>query len=151
VEKGDRIPFVLTWFASHADPPRKINPEHALRDTEVFWGDWAKQFQSELDLNPQHPQSLYQLAYIRLQQHQPSDATRLLEEVLKQQPANSDAHYQLGKALLEQGDVSAATRELEASIQLHPTDYAYFQLSNAYTRNGRSDDAKRALGILQSR
>ena len=32
--KGDRIPFVLTWFASHTDPPRKINPEHALRDTK---------------------------------------------------------------------------------------------------------------------
>src|SRR5881397_3362445 len=47
VAKGDRIPFVLTWFASHTDPPRKINPEHALHDTEVFWGDWAKQFQSE--------------------------------------------------------------------------------------------------------
>jgi GH15 family glucan-1,4-alpha-glucosidase len=47
VAKGDRIPFVLTWFASHMDPPRKINPEHALRDTEKFWGDWAKQFQSE--------------------------------------------------------------------------------------------------------
>jgi tetratricopeptide (TPR) repeat protein len=105
----------------------------------------AKQFQSELELNAQHPQSLYQLAYIRLQQHQPSDATPLLVEVIKQQPANSDAHYQLGKALLEQGDVSAAMRELETSVQLHPTDYAYFQLSNAYTRNGRNDDAKRAL------
>lgn len=47
VAKGDRVPFVLTWFASHRDPPRKINPEHALHDTEVFWGNWAKQFQSE--------------------------------------------------------------------------------------------------------
>ena len=46
VAKGDRIPFVLTWFASHTDPPRKINPEHALRDTEVFWTDWAKRFQT---------------------------------------------------------------------------------------------------------
>jgi tetratricopeptide (TPR) repeat protein len=105
----------------------------------------AKHFQSELELNAQHPQSLYQLAYVRLQQHQPSEATRLLAEVIKQQPANSDAHYQLGKALLEQGNVSAATRELETSIQLHPTDYAYFQLSNAYKRTGRNDDAKQAL------
>jgi GH15 family glucan-1,4-alpha-glucosidase len=47
VTKGDRIPFVLTWFASHKDAPRKIHPEHALHDTEVFWRDWAKQFQSE--------------------------------------------------------------------------------------------------------
>jgi GH15 family glucan-1,4-alpha-glucosidase len=47
VAKGDRIPFVLTWFASHADPPRKINPEHALRDTEEFWGDWSKRFETK--------------------------------------------------------------------------------------------------------
>src|SRR5213083_2548666 len=47
VAQGDRIPFVLTWFASHLDPPRKVNADHALRDTEIFWGDWAKQFQSE--------------------------------------------------------------------------------------------------------
>jgi GH15 family glucan-1,4-alpha-glucosidase len=47
VAKGDRIPFVLTWYASHKDPPRKINPEHALRDSEVFWGNWTKQFRSD--------------------------------------------------------------------------------------------------------
>ena len=47
VAKGDRIPFVLTWFASHTDPPRKINAEHALRDTEKFWGDWAKRFETK--------------------------------------------------------------------------------------------------------
>jgi GH15 family glucan-1,4-alpha-glucosidase len=47
VAKGDRLPFVLTWFASHTEPPRKINPEHALRDTEKYWSDWARQFQSK--------------------------------------------------------------------------------------------------------
>jgi GH15 family glucan-1,4-alpha-glucosidase len=47
VVKGDRIPFALTWFASHTDPPRKVNPEHALRDTEKFWGDWAKRFEAK--------------------------------------------------------------------------------------------------------
>jgi len=41
VAKGDRVPFVLTWFASHLDPPKKVNPEHALRDTEKFWSEWA--------------------------------------------------------------------------------------------------------------
>jgi GH15 family glucan-1,4-alpha-glucosidase len=47
VAKGDRIPFVLTWFASHREPPRKVNAEHALCDTEIFWNNWAKQFQSK--------------------------------------------------------------------------------------------------------
>ncbi len=47
VAKGDRIPFVLTWFASHLDPPKKVNADHALRDTEVFWANWTKQFKRE--------------------------------------------------------------------------------------------------------
>ena len=47
VAKGDRVPFVLTWFASHEEPPRKINAEHALRDTEKYWGDWSSEFQSK--------------------------------------------------------------------------------------------------------
>lgn len=47
ISKGERIPFVLTWFASHKQPPRKVDAEHALRDTEKFWGDWAKQFRSD--------------------------------------------------------------------------------------------------------
>src|SRR6185437_12380321 len=42
VKKGERAPFVLTWFPSHLEPPRKINPEHALRDTEKYWSDWTK-------------------------------------------------------------------------------------------------------------
>jgi GH15 family glucan-1,4-alpha-glucosidase len=40
VAKGDRVPFVLTWFASHEGAPRAINPEHALRDTEKYWSEW---------------------------------------------------------------------------------------------------------------
>ena len=43
VKKGERLPFVLTWFASHEEPARAINPEHALRDTEKFWNAWAQQ------------------------------------------------------------------------------------------------------------
>ena len=41
VQEGERIPFVLTWFASHEKPPRAINPEHALRQTEEYWNNWS--------------------------------------------------------------------------------------------------------------
>ena len=41
VAKGERVPFVLTWYQSHENPPRAIHPEHALRDTEKYWRDWA--------------------------------------------------------------------------------------------------------------
>ena len=42
VQKDERIPFVLSWFPSHEMPPKKVDPEQALRDTEKYWGDWAK-------------------------------------------------------------------------------------------------------------
>jgi GH15 family glucan-1,4-alpha-glucosidase len=41
VKQGDRVPFVLTWFASHANPPKRVHAEHALRDTEEFWTKWS--------------------------------------------------------------------------------------------------------------
>jgi GH15 family glucan-1,4-alpha-glucosidase len=41
VSEGDRLPFVLTWFASHESPPDAIDAEQALRDTESFWTDWT--------------------------------------------------------------------------------------------------------------
>jgi GH15 family glucan-1,4-alpha-glucosidase len=41
VEEGERVPFVLTWFASHEEPPAKIDPEVALQETESFWREWC--------------------------------------------------------------------------------------------------------------
>src|SRR5580704_9288787 len=43
VKKGERIPFVLTWFESHQEPPKPVTADHALRDTEQFWTRWSKQ------------------------------------------------------------------------------------------------------------
>jgi GH15 family glucan-1,4-alpha-glucosidase len=40
VRAGDRVPFVLTWFPSHAGLPEAVNAESALADTESFWRDW---------------------------------------------------------------------------------------------------------------
>jgi len=45
VRKGDRIPFVLTWFRSHEAPPKKVRPMTALAQTEKFWTKWASKFQ----------------------------------------------------------------------------------------------------------
>jgi len=44
VSEGERVPFVLTWFASHKNPPRAIHYEHALRDTEQYGENGAINF-----------------------------------------------------------------------------------------------------------
>jgi GH15 family glucan-1,4-alpha-glucosidase len=41
VAEGERVPFVLTWFGSHREPPRSVDPEQALRDTADYWSAWA--------------------------------------------------------------------------------------------------------------
>jgi GH15 family glucan-1,4-alpha-glucosidase len=40
VEKGERVPFVLTWFPSHGDLPPEIDPEEAFTETDEFWREW---------------------------------------------------------------------------------------------------------------
>ena len=41
VSAGQRIPFVLTWFPSHKDPPEETDAVTALADTEDFWRTWS--------------------------------------------------------------------------------------------------------------
>jgi tetratricopeptide (TPR) repeat protein len=109
----------------------------------------ADEFQEELLVNPGYIPAEYQLGYVRLEMHQVDAAVPLLRDVVSRQPNHSDAHYELGKALLEQGKVKDAIQDLETSIQLHPTDYAYYQLSVAYRRDGRADDAEQAVVMYQ--
>jgi tetratricopeptide (TPR) repeat protein len=109
----------------------------------------ADQFQQELSVNPGYIPAQYQLGYVRLQMHQTDAAIPLLQDVVSRQPNHSDAHYELGKALLEQGKVKDAIQDLETSIHLHPTDYAYYQLSLAYRREGRASDADQAMVMYQ--
>ena len=45
VKAGDRVPFVLTWFPSHEEAPRAINPEHALEETTAYWQQWSQKCQ----------------------------------------------------------------------------------------------------------
>ncbi|HET9956499.1 MAG TPA: glycoside hydrolase family 15 protein [Polyangiaceae bacterium] len=41
IRAGDRVPFVLTWHASHQALPESPDPFHALRETEEWWREWV--------------------------------------------------------------------------------------------------------------
>jgi GH15 family glucan-1,4-alpha-glucosidase len=41
IAPGERIPFTLSWFASHEPRPEAADPERALDDTSEFWLGWA--------------------------------------------------------------------------------------------------------------
>lgn len=42
VSADERIPFVLTWYQSHDKPPKPVNAEHSLAETESYWSEWSK-------------------------------------------------------------------------------------------------------------
>ena len=109
----------------------------------------ADQFQQELSVNPGYIPAEYQLGFVRLEMHQAEAAIPLLQDVVSRQPNHFDAHFELGKALLEQGKVKDAIQDLETSIRLRPTDYAFYQLSVAYRREGRANDADQAMLMYQ--
>jgi GH15 family glucan-1,4-alpha-glucosidase len=52
VRKGDRVPFVLTWFPSAEHPPTPVEAEDALASTERIWRDWMKACRYEGDYKP---------------------------------------------------------------------------------------------------
>jgi len=112
--------------------------------------DSAREFRAELEAHPGDPKAKYHLAYVLLMQQQKDQAFTLLSEVVRDKPDYADAQYQLGKILLERGDVKAAIEKLETAVRLDPTkDYSYFQLSVAYRRDGRLEDAQRVLQDYQ--
>jgi len=41
VREGQRIPFTLTWYPSHAGPDHEIPAEQELDTTEKWWCDWS--------------------------------------------------------------------------------------------------------------
>ena len=41
VEKGERVPFVLTWEESHRAAPEAVDAEQVLRDTLDYWSGWV--------------------------------------------------------------------------------------------------------------
>ncbi len=55
---GERVSFVLTWFPSHEEPPRAIDPEAALDDTETYWLAWARRGHHLGDYHEEVRQSL---------------------------------------------------------------------------------------------
>ena len=49
IAEGERVPFMLTWHASHQRAPRRIDPVRAVDDSEAWWGEWASRIAYEGD------------------------------------------------------------------------------------------------------
>jgi GH15 family glucan-1,4-alpha-glucosidase len=41
VAAGEKVPFILTWYASHLTPPEPIDVQRALERTDIYWREWS--------------------------------------------------------------------------------------------------------------
>src|SRR5205807_3030113 len=88
--------------------------------------------------------------YTLLLQDQLPESVALVGGVIKALPDYELAYFELGRALLQQEDTTGAIESLEIAKKLAPShDAVYFQLSQAYRRAGRLQEAGQALIAYQ--
>ena len=104
-----------------------------------------EEFKRELELQPEHPSSLMQIAFEYLKRTDGAAALPWAQKAVAAAPREFPAHKALGQALLETGDVDGAIKELEIGIKLAPDSPGlHFLIARAYQRAGRAEDAARA-------
>jgi tetratricopeptide (TPR) repeat protein len=103
-----------------------------------------EEFKRELEIQPDHPWSLMQIAYEYLKRGEGAAALPWAKQAVAVAPNAFPARKALGQALLENGDVEGAITELLTGIKLAPQSPGlHFQLARAYQRAGRLDEATR--------
>ena len=101
-----------------------------------------QEFNRELELQPDHPWSLMQIAYEYLKRGEAQTALPWAQKAVAIAPNVFTSHKALGQALLETGDVEGAIKELRVGIKLAPESPGlHFTLARAYQRAGRIDEA----------
>jgi tetratricopeptide (TPR) repeat protein len=104
-----------------------------------------EEFERELELQPDHPSSLMQIAYEYLTRSDAAQALPWARKAVAAAPNAFAARKALGQALLETGDVEGAIKELSTGIKLAPESPGlHFTIARAYQRAGRMEDATRA-------
>jgi tetratricopeptide (TPR) repeat protein len=103
-----------------------------------------EEFKRELDIQPNHPWSLMQMAFEYLKQGNAAAALPIAKQAVEAAPNSFSARKALGQALLDSGDADGAIRELQAGLKLAPDSPGlHFTIARAYQRAGRLDDAAR--------
>ncbi len=41
VSEGQQVPFVLSWYPSHTDPPRPVDGHYGIQETVDWWEEWS--------------------------------------------------------------------------------------------------------------
>ncbi len=94
-----------------------------------------------------HPNVLYYLGRLDLEQRNFQEAIRNLTEAANKPPFPDTAYF-LGYAHFKQGDLAAAEKWLKEAAQTNPRDARIpYQLGLVYRKQGREEEAKKSLAL----
>jgi len=109
-----------------------------------------KEFEAELQLNPNDAGSEYELGEMARASRQWNEAIVHFERAAKIDPNFPEALIGLGKSRVSAGRAAEAVAPLENAVRLAPSEpVAHYQLSFAYLRLGRREEADKQLALYR--
>ena len=145
-EKGDSAGATEQFRAAVVANPKEPNVHFGLGYllwTQSQFTEAAKEFQLELENDPQHTQARTYLADSWVQQNEFTKALPELEKVVASDSSQELAHRDLGIVYADAGRKEDAVRELQKAIELDPKDVApHWRIAKVYQSMGRKDEAK---------
>jgi tetratricopeptide (TPR) repeat protein len=116
----------------------KPNPEPGVQEKA------AQEFRKELEIDPRNAGAEYILGEVARQQSQWPEAIEHFTKATQLDASLNDAYLGLGMAQVAAGDAAKAIPPLETYAKRQPGNPAgHYELSIAYYRVGRKDDARR--------
>jgi tetratricopeptide (TPR) repeat protein len=112
--------------------------------------DARNEFQAELKIDPKNAGAEYILGELSRQAQQWDDAIEHFSRASKLDANFADAFLGLGFSLNSAGRYAEAISPLEIGVKLRPANpTGHYQLTIAYRKSGRKEDAERELALFQ--
>ena len=110
----------------------------------------AKEFEQELQSDPNDANAMYELAELHRQQQELDQAQKLFEAALKQYPDFQEAQVGLAAILMARQKPDLALPHLQRAVALNAEDeVAWYRLAQADRALGNAEEQKKALAEFQ--
>jgi tetratricopeptide (TPR) repeat protein len=120
----------------------KPNPPPTVAD------DAKKEFQQELEIDPNNAGAEYVLGELARQAQQWDEAVQHFSQAARLDAGFGDAFLGLGSTLISQKKFADAVTPLEKAVKLEPQNpAAHYNLATAYVRTGRKQDADKEFEV----
>jgi tetratricopeptide (TPR) repeat protein len=118
--------------------------------TETTIEDARKEMAAELEIDPSNAGAEFVLGEISRQAEDWAQATEHFRRATEHDASFVDAYFGLGRSLMASGDFAGAVKPLEQAAKMQPDNPTmHYQLSIAYSRVGRKEDAQREAKLQE--